>query len=417
MRNVLCSLFATLVIGIWAVHPAAAGDIFTVDNIAVDGTGETAAQARDAALAVGRSQAVRKLYERLTPEEYWPSLPQMTGQEALYIERGFQVANEKSSATRYIANVSFSFQEDRIKQELRSRNIPYTESQARSAVVLPVLRTGSGVLLWEEGNYWADAWRSRSFNNTLVPLVTALGEIDDIANVTAANASTAGWQTLSPLATRYGVGDVMVAEAVAQGSQSLSVTMRRVSSTGASSDPVSITVQNIDGSSPSQLANAAIDQAYAVLETRWKSQTIISPNAPAQYLSATLRFNDIREWAVIRQRLADLNMVRNLAVRAISPTGAELGLTYSGSVDQLRVALAQKELLLVNSEQLTVIELAKPLAELEIPVDEQMDGEGQLDAEPLIEGAEEIISDPEAAATPMETEGSETQIYGAENDL
>ncbi len=403
MRSLYSLVLAATLSVAGLVSPAGAvGDIFTVDNIAVDATGESAAEARDAALGEGRSRAVRRLYERLTPEAYWPSLPQMSGQEALYIERGFQVADEKSSQTRYIANVSYSFQGDRIKQELRARNIPYTESQARSAVVLPVLKTNGATLLWEEENYWAQAWRNRVFANRLVPLVSPLGEIDDITTVSADAVASADWQTLGPLATRYGVGDVLIAEAVAQGAQSMTVTLSRVSSTSSGADAVTVTVQNSNGSSPGQFANAAINQAYAELENKWKAQTIISPNAPAQYLAATLRFSDIREWAVIRQRLANLNMVRNMAVKAISPTGAELSLTYSGSVDQLRVALAQQELLLVDSEQLTVIELAKPLEDLEIPI------EGEPGAE---------TGDPEAEATPLDPEASDTGLIGVPDEI
>lgn len=364
MRNtVLAMLSLAFVI---AGHPRlahAVGDIFTVNGVPVDASGETTSQARDIALDQGRTKAIRALFERLVPQSYWDMLPQKSGADILYLERGFQVSNEKSSSTRYLADVTYSFVPEKIRAELQAANIPFAEVQARSAVVVPLLIRGGRAMLWEEENFWRLSWRSKNFINELVPLIPALGEVEDITAVTADIAQAANWAALSPLADIYGTADVVVAKATLEegtGEQVLQVDMQRVSGSG-DSGTTSIRLRNTNALPLDQLADLAIDQAVARMQTNWKSQTIVNPNAPAQTIAATIRFHGLKEWLSIRSRLESLNTIKNLDIRAISRNGAEVKFAYTGTDDQLRVALAQRELNLLLGTGLNVIELASSM--------------------------------------------------------
>lgn len=350
-----------------AGHPRlahAVGDIFTVNGVAVDSSGETTSQARDAALDQGRQKAIRALFERLAPQSYWDMLPQKTGADILHLERGFQVSNEKSSSTRYLADVTYSFVPEKVRAELQAANVPFAEVQARSAVVVPLLIRGGRTMLWEEENFWRLSWRTKNFINELVPLIPALGEVEDITAVTAEIAQAGNWAALSPLADIYGVADVVVAKATLEegtGEQVLQVDMQRVSGSG-DSGTTSIRLRNTSALPLDQLADLAIEQAVARMQTNWKSQTIVNPNAPAQSIAATVRFQGLNEWLSIRDRLESLNLIKNLDIRAISRNGAEVKFAYTGTDDQLRIALAQRELNLLLGAGLNVIELANSMA-------------------------------------------------------
>ncbi len=66
---------------------ASADETFVVRDVEVDVTAETAAQARDQALAEGERRAFRIQLERLTSRSDWDSLPQLTNEEiAAYVE-------------------------------------------------------------------------------------------------------------------------------------------------------------------------------------------------------------------------------------------------------------------------------------------------------------------------------------------
>src|SRR3546814_4210109 len=80
------------------VLPAAAAttdsDLFTVRNIPVDATAETAPAARDKAIAEGRRLGFRKLVERLVPASEWGHVPAPTDGDLQRMVLGFEVADE-----------------------------------------------------------------------------------------------------------------------------------------------------------------------------------------------------------------------------------------------------------------------------------------------------------------------------------
>ena len=74
IRRALASIVLTTVLAL----PAAAEDIFTVNNIRVDATAGNAAEARKAALASGHLQAMQRLLSRLVLRDDLGLLPPLS---------------------------------------------------------------------------------------------------------------------------------------------------------------------------------------------------------------------------------------------------------------------------------------------------------------------------------------------------
>ena len=364
------SRFAAICLCAAVLLPTAgeAGDVFTIDRLEVDAEGGSAAEAREIALARGRTAALRALLRRLTPQDYWSVLPQVASADAVSMVSGIQVSNEKTSTTRYLADVTFSFEANRIREILRFSQIPFSETQARDAVLLPVLETADGLLLWEEENLWATHWKERNLANELVPLLSPLGELEDIVSVNVSDAVAEDWQSLGAFANRYGVGDVMLAKATLQGegaTQSLLIRAARVSSRdlelGVPGD-IEVLVRNRQGFPIEELVDFGIDQILLRLQETWKRQTIIVADAVENMLSASVRFDGMREWRAIKDRLSNMPPVRDVKIEALSLTGAELLVRYVGTPSQLRVALAQQDLNLLESGMVNLIALRESLS-------------------------------------------------------
>ena len=99
---------------------------------------ESAQTARDAAMAQGRPQAWTRIYRRLTPQAMWgtPAAPQRCTICSVVI-RSFEVAGERRSTTRYLADVTFHFNPVAVRQILRQSGISFTEARSRPALVIP----------------------------------------------------------------------------------------------------------------------------------------------------------------------------------------------------------------------------------------------------------------------------------------
>ena len=122
----LASLLAALAL---LVLPAAAqtqAELFTVSGIHVDVTARSSTEAFTTAIASGRPQAFQILFRRLTQQKDWTRQPNLDAAGLTRLSRGYNVANERRSTTRYVADVTYLFNPDAVARLLRGANIAFT---------------------------------------------------------------------------------------------------------------------------------------------------------------------------------------------------------------------------------------------------------------------------------------------------
>ena len=111
LRTVLFLAAALFFAGLFLPGPAAAQEnsLYTVSGVHVDATGASSTEALNAAIAQGRARAWQTLYRRLTRQVDWPRQPALEAAELVRIGRGYNIANERRSTTRYVADVTYMF--------------------------------------------------------------------------------------------------------------------------------------------------------------------------------------------------------------------------------------------------------------------------------------------------------------------
>ncbi|WP_425408889.1 DUF2066 domain-containing protein [Hyphococcus sp.] len=401
---------------------AAGEDVFVVPRVTVQAQADSATAAKAIAQRQGRRRALSILLKRLTVEEDWPYLPQVVSMsdgaapdqsapdagvspqgpqdsdpfayrdrqavslddnalEAL--EAGFEVYNEKSSARTYRAFITYRFKPAAVRKLLRDAQIPYSEAQTRTALVLPVLETANGVYLWEENNPWMAAWKVRPYDNELTPMAAPLGDLEDASTISAKEALALNARSLQAMADRYSVSQVIVAHAFLRqvdGEHKLRVrlingfresTEVAVDEIGAIDAPnssyegltaiqqapessiVSAKVGDVlaesyfnrpAGNFPT-LAEEAIEAVIAKHAKPWKERTLID-HTEAALLEASAYFRTLTEWAKIRSALISTPLVGSVQVRSLSRQGAEMLVRAYGDPDKLVVAMESQGLVL-----------------------------------------------------------------------
>lgn len=375
---------------------AAQDDVFVVPRVPVQASGESATAAKLAAQVQGRRRAVDILLRRLTVESDWVYLPRLvrgepakaTGDPALgkaaislsdssmeSLESSFEVYSEKSSATTYRAFITYRFKPDAVRRLLKNARLPYSETQMRKALVIPVLETDRGVYLWEANNPWMAAWRARPYLNELTPMTAPLGDVEDASTVTAQHALSLDSARLGAMADRYNVSQVIVAHARLKqsgGQDQLTVKLingfREVDAAPADVeiDPTLVGYQGGDaptvgggvrdiapagigevlaqavfadssGNFPA-LADRAIEGAIAKYASAWKSRTLID-HSHEGVLETTAFFESLADWTKIRAGLLATPLVGSVQVFALSPRGAEMRLRVFGDPQRLAVAM------------------------------------------------------------------------------
>ncbi len=117
-----------------------------------------AAEAKEIAIAQGQRTAFGRLIHRLTRRQDWGIAPSATDDQIAALILGIEVAEERSSATRYVGKISYSFKPGAVRAFLHQGGIPFSEARAKPALVLPVLDEAGGQHLWDDPNPWRSAW-------------------------------------------------------------------------------------------------------------------------------------------------------------------------------------------------------------------------------------------------------------------
>lgn len=380
---------------------AAKDDVFVVPRVPVQAQAESAVAAKLAAQAQGRRRAADILLRRLTIEEDWVYLPSLatgrlasggpdvaksaislTDRDLEFLEAGFEVYDEKSAPTTYRAMITYRFKPDAVRRLLKNARLPYSETQTRPALIVPVLETANGAYLWEANNPWMAAWKSRPYVNELTPFRAPLGDLEDSGRLTARQALALDENAYAGLAAHYNVSQIVLAHArLVQSGGEDTLTVRLVHAfreapltptddldailaepsastpieseadataeiSAAPYEDLSVKVGDLLAqatfSEPSgrfaMLAERAIEGAIARYAGRWKSRTLIDHSLEA-VLETTAFYQSIDDWARIRAGLNATPLVGAVQVFSLSPRGAEMRLKVFGDPSRLIVAL------------------------------------------------------------------------------
>jgi len=335
--------------------PAAAQsrfDVFTIAPVRVDVTAASASAARDQALIEGERRALQMLIERLTLAAGRSRLPQPNSAQLSDLVQGFEVANERRSGVRYIADYTFHFRPDSVRQLLGQAGIAFAETPSKPLVVLAVLLDGDRAALWDDPNPWRDAWARAKLPPGLVPLVIPLGEIADVAAIDTDAALHGDDARLRSLSQRYDGDDVLVTAATVSQSATRSldvVTSRYTPGNPASRQTWSNSATANPTESDTAMMTRALADTMARVEEAWKVANILDLRQSGT-LTVRVAAGSLRDWIVVRDRLTGIPAVRSSQLMSIDRGGARVEIRYVGDPAQLRLALAQRDLELSGND-------------------------------------------------------------------
>src|SRR6266540_359288 len=164
-RRVLAVAFATLFLGVAALPGRAAEDDRYSVTVKVDATQEVVGKARETARLDGQRWALQTLADRLSGGTGAAKLPKLEDKAITDMVASFEVANERMSTVRYVADVTFHFRPAEVDRVLQKAGIGVAgEAGAASGkplFVLPVYQSGTLAVLWDDPNPWREAWAQR----------------------------------------------------------------------------------------------------------------------------------------------------------------------------------------------------------------------------------------------------------------
>ncbi|MFM2130420.1 MAG: hypothetical protein RL477_1966 [Pseudomonadota bacterium] len=372
-RRGVCALFAAsaVLVPLWAGPAARAAEdpeAFTVRSVAVDATADTAARARDQALAAGQLAAFNRLLARLTLASDRDKLPAISTEAVSDLVRDFEVADEKTSAVRYLALLTVRFKPDAVRGLLRERGAGFAETRSRPLLVLPVYELVGALSLWDEPNPWREAWARVRSPDGLVPVVRANGDLQDVALIGAEQAVRGDDKRLAAIAARHGASDVLVARASmrypdsarpAEGSGPwLQVTLSRFGTTQLEQTRVEAFYPEGGESLQATLERAAVAIAEQIQEN-WKRNNRLRFDTGDE-LTVEVPLASLAQWIDIKSRLEKISFIRRSDLILLNRKGARVRLNFMGDEEQLRLALLQSDLTIERGATALILRSGAP---------------------------------------------------------
>jgi hypothetical protein len=330
-----------------AFGSARAADVFTVEDVAVDATAESAAAAREKAMTTAQQTALNRLFDRMVPRDQRASVSRPAAAEIGDLVRDFAVNGEKTSAVRYLANLSVRFRPDDIRALLRSAGVPFAETMSKPVVILPLLKSRTDLQLWEETNPWRQAWADLG-RDGLVPFVVPVGDLDDVVAIDAERAQRGDRKALAAIAERYKAGTVIVATAEPREqdgrTSAVQITSARFTASG-DDDRTEVSTVSAGGQAGDAIWQRAAASMAEGIEDAWKRANLIRFDNERS-LVATVRLNALSDLVEIRKRLSGVSFLRSYEVVYLARDAAQFRLNFFGDEPQLAIALAQSDLTL-----------------------------------------------------------------------
>ncbi len=358
----------------------ARNEAFTVGDVRVDVTAGTISEARDRAFIQGQRVALGQLIERLAGRNRI-DVDALSAAQLGQMVQSFQVNEERSAPGRYIATLTYVFRPNEVRTFLRSRDVAFAEPQPAGSpsgtpalpfppsvpppsgaavpapgpammpvLVIPVLRSPQGPLLWDSPNGWRTAWLNYSGEGQLAPIMVPFGDLQDVVDVNAERALAGERSALSAIARRYGAGDVVVAVADPRG-DGLAVELNRYGQAGgADSQTLSVPAAG----TPERLFDEAVSRSAAQIASQPAMATAApaAPSPPAASLEGSRQLLVLvplgapAEWFQTQALLRNVPNVVAANIISLSSREVVLRLNIAGNEEQLRAALAQQGLAL-----------------------------------------------------------------------
>lgn len=409
MKSIFKSIF--VVAAFWSlsgptVAQTAPRSVFSVNNVAVDIQAASSAAARSQAIDQARRLAFSALFEKMVAREDWALLPALTNTELAAMVSSVDVNGEKSSPTRYAADLSVTFDKEPVLALFKGLGVTYTDAPTPPIVLLPAAHYGGTDLLWSSDNVWRAAWlRSPTRAQSLVSYDVLEQSPATMSSVVALGLEETPPQQLIDLIRARRASDILVANArinlnIATGRYDGTFDIRRGPQQSVFMD---FALTQNDGETPIQMLERAIALIDRELSALWKRQLLVE-YSQAKDIRIAAAFQTPEEWRRVLTATRNARRLRGVAVETVEIDRAQLTARFFGEFEPLSEALAQAGVSLerdsdvswrakaMSAEARASIQMRSLSTAVEGYVDPLLDAQGQLDS-----GMEDRVSDFEKA--------------------
>ena len=325
--------------------------IYKVDNVVIDITDVNSELARSKAIEDAQNKAFYKLLDWMTlaKDKYLFEKKELFNPQDFTLS--YSVSDEKVTETRYRARFTVQFEPETIRNLLKNLGIKFTEIKGEPLLVLPVLKWGSVLTLWDDPNPWFDIWLERPLGVCLVPLILPYADVTDLTTLTAVDAISLDRLRLRELRRRYNAKNILVAIAqITESPEGRSALLIEIKKLEGEKIKIFEPIILNDKESLNLVFKKGLDKVTNHIDDSWTNEHISNVDFLKDSLTLNVYFTSFEDWRNIRSILDKLKLIREYRITELSVNDAQINIDFHGDFELARQGLMKEGLILEWSD-------------------------------------------------------------------
>jgi hypothetical protein len=331
-------LFLAFCAPVWA---KSGPSVYTVAKVSVTADANDAVVAKQNAQTQAQQDALRILMKRMVSWRAYSRLPVLEDAMVERMVEGFAVRRESNSATRYVATLDFTFDQNAVRDLLNRFGLPYTDQQASEVLILPVMLEAGG-LRTDTNNPWYTALSNVDGEHALAPVKLAAPR-QDISVKMIEDLTNQSRELFETLKYQYHAENLVLAVAEVD-AHSTQFQVRLAGHDAVGNFSLSRTYRIYDRDK-NAAAGIAAEVVVKTIEGRWKSTRLASlgqgndDSVAVENVVLSAEFSGLKQWREMRSRLQKVPGVQNLEIKGLNPRAADVVFDFPGGVNGLTQAV------------------------------------------------------------------------------
>lgn len=306
-------------------------NLYQIENVPVAAEVDNAIEARDIAIANGQVDAFWRMVRKMVKSDDLIKIPLLGQNEVVNFVQNVSLADEKTTATKYMAMLTVNFKPRAVQDFLAENQVPFLVQAPPSALIIPVYRQGESISLVEADSPVYGALKNIVSKNDLFEWVLPESDPDTANTIKEAwlNTDVNVW---ADILSGIGVGRVFLWE-ITQVGPTVAVETKSFPEDQEGWERVSFKTIVPSGNIQS-VVPILFEQTELLLEKAWRSVKTNNLETPNMFW-ITVPIQNISEWVSIRKKLDSMEFLNGFDVRGFRPRQVLVALQFKGTGEQL----------------------------------------------------------------------------------
>ena len=252
-------------------------------------------------------------------------------EEISALVQGLSIANERTTATKYTADVTVQFKQQAVTDFLKQRGVAFLDKTPPRFLLIPVFQDGETIHIFDADSPLFNALKTTPPDTSIYQFTLPYGDLEDVATATPAVLQSEDLAALNKMLDRYKTDYALLVNIVKTGSVYKVKTTPYPENAMAGADvlfAVSSSSQNTEG-----VLTQIMKRVVSEMEKKWRAGQVAS-SSEKNTLTAVLPLNGLSEWTVVEKKLKSLPFIDQVNMQAMHKSRVYVKIDYAGSTQQ-----------------------------------------------------------------------------------